>query len=62
MTRQISTKQPNQVVAQPATVAACQQDRGTQQDRADRAEQAVEQQESMQFNGHASAEAARGWR
>ncbi|MET8746828.1 hypothetical protein [Streptomyces sp. NPDC004728] len=62
MSRQISTETPNQVVAQPATVRACQQDRGTPRDRAGRAEDAAGQQESTKFHGKESAESAGGCR
>lgn len=62
MTRQISTETPNQIVAQPATTQACQQDRGTPQGRAARAEEVIGQRESAQFHAKASAEAAGGCR
>lgn len=54
--RRISTKTPNQTVAQPATVPACRQDRGTPQDRAARAEDAVAQSETTKWNAKAGAE------
>lgn len=60
--RQIDTRTPNQVVGQPATVRACQQDRGTPQDRAARADEAVGQRESAQFHAVSSAESCGGRR
>ncbi|MFF4179662.1 hypothetical protein [Streptomyces sp. NPDC001750] len=62
MSRKISATTPNQVVAQPATVEACQQDRGAPQERAGRAEEAVGQLESAQFHAKESAESAGGCR
>ncbi|GGZ73011.1 hypothetical protein ACFOOM_01150 [Streptomyces echinoruber] len=58
MSRRISTTTPNRVLTQPATVQACRQDRGTPQERAARAEEAIGQRESAQFHAKASAEAA----
>lgn len=60
--RQISTQTPSQTIAQPATVQACREDRGTPQERADRAEAAIEQSESAKFHGKASAESCGGRR
>ncbi|MEU2265004.1 hypothetical protein ABZ568_00820 [Streptomyces olindensis] len=60
--RQIDTKTPNQIVGQPATVRACQQERGTPQEQADRAEAAIEQGESAKFHAKASAESCGGRR
>ncbi|MEU0060729.1 hypothetical protein [Streptomyces sp. NPDC006334] len=60
--RQISTSTPNQTVAQPATVQACQQDRSTAEDRAARADAAVGQLESARFHAKASAESPKGRR
>ncbi|WP_371097142.1 hypothetical protein [Streptomyces sanglieri] len=62
MSRRISATTPNGVVAQPATVQACQEDRGTPRDRADRAEDAAGQQESTKFHAKESAESAGGCR
>ncbi|MGW4007905.1 hypothetical protein [Streptomyces sp. NPDC004763] len=62
MSRRIDTKTPNQTVAQPATVQACQRDRGTAAERADRADAAIAQQESARFHGKAAAEAPGGRR
>ncbi|WP_406321784.1 hypothetical protein [Streptomyces sp. NBC_00519] len=60
--RQIDTKTPNQTVAQPATVRACERDRGNPQDQAARADWAVGQWESTRFHAKESAEAAGGFR
>ncbi|MER7477361.1 hypothetical protein ABTX60_06860 [Streptomyces sp. NPDC126510] len=60
--RRISTKTPNQTVAQPATVTACQRDQGTPQDQAARAEEALGQSESAKFHAKASAESCGGRR
>ncbi|WP_329253461.1 hypothetical protein [Streptomyces canus] len=60
--RRIDTRTPNQAAAQPATARAGQQDWGTSQDRADRAEAVLDQQESTRFHAKASAEAAVGCR
>ncbi|MET8609743.1 hypothetical protein [Streptomyces misionensis] len=46
MTRRIDTNTPNSVMADPATVAACQRDLGSPQDRADRADAAARQSEA----------------
>ncbi|MEH0579043.1 hypothetical protein QBA54_32240 [Streptomyces sp. B21-108] len=62
MTRRISTKTPNQTVAQPATVRACSKDRGTSQDRAARAEEAIGQTETAKFHAKESAESLGGRR
>ncbi|MDX3069166.1 hypothetical protein PV518_44730 [Streptomyces sp. ND04-05B] len=62
MTRQISTKTPNQTVSQPATVRACRADMGTDSERAARAEEAVGQLESAQFHAKQSAETFGGRR
>lgn len=60
--RRIDTKTPNETLAQPATVQTCRDDRGTPQDRAARAEEAIGQVESGQFHAKASAEAPGGRR
>lgn len=62
MSRRIDTKTPNQTVAEPATVAACQHDRGTPSARADRADAAVALAESAKWHGKAAAEAPGGQR
>ncbi|CAM5480492.1 hypothetical protein GCM10010345_11330 [Streptomyces canarius] len=54
--RRISIRTPNQTVAQPATVRACREDRGTPKDRAARADAALGQRESARFHAKASAE------
>jgi hypothetical protein len=61
-TRRIDTKTPNRTVAEPATVRACQQDRGTAGERAARADDAIGQSEAARFHAKASAEAPRGRR
>jgi hypothetical protein len=60
--RQINRRTPNLIVSQPATVRACQQDRGTPQDRVVRADEAVEQRQSAQFHAVSSAENCGGRR
>jgi hypothetical protein len=60
--RKISTRTPNETVAQPATVQACQQDHGTPRDRAARAEDRVGQNETAKWHAKAAAEAPRGRR
>ncbi|WP_019061750.1 hypothetical protein [Streptomyces prunicolor] len=62
MTRRISTRTPNETVAQPATVRACSKDRGNVQDQAARAEEALGQLESAKFHAKASAESCGGRR
>ncbi|MBL0779439.1 hypothetical protein G6541_20075 [Streptomyces albidoflavus] len=51
---------PNKIFAEPATVEACQQDRGTAAERAARAEDAVAQQENTRWHAKAAAEAPKG--
>lgn len=60
--RWISTRTPNQTVAEPATVRACRQDRGTASDRAARAEEAIGLNESAKFHAKESAESCGGRR
>lgn len=55
--RRISTSTPNQTVSQPATVEQCGQDYGTPQQRADRAEDRVGQNETAKWNAKTAAEA-----
>ncbi|MFJ4469527.1 hypothetical protein ACIP2X_18820 [Streptomyces sp. NPDC089424] len=52
----------NRIVSEPATVEACQQDRGTPKERAARAADAVAQAETAKWNGKSASETPRGRR
>ncbi|WP_371793861.1 hypothetical protein OIE91_11385 [Streptomyces albidoflavus] len=51
---------PNRIMAEPATVEACRQDRGTAAERAARAEDVTAQQENTRWHAKAAAEAPKG--
>lgn len=53
---------PNRILAQPATVAACQSDRGTPAEQQARQVEAVEQRGQAQANGNTAGKAWRGRR
>ncbi|KUN32486.1 hypothetical protein AQJ11_02880 [Streptomyces corchorusii] len=60
--RRISTRTPNQTVAEPATVRTCRGDRGTPKERAARADAALGQVESARFHAKESVESCGGRR
>ncbi|PWI05509.1 hypothetical protein DIZ27_38925 [Streptomyces sp. NWU339] len=60
--RRISTKTPNRVASEPATVKACRGDLRTPQEQAAAADEATGLRESARFHAKASAEAPRGRR